>query len=856
MNRYSSYGQTDSQTGQDGDTGFIGVNDFDTLDSLQPGQVQFATNMDFTTQTAMTRGGFVCIPSLGNAPFAAGTNWTTHTSAADSYWRSIAYGNGRFVAVAILASGASDVMYSVDGVNWTAVSTGISGDWCSVCFGNGVFVAIAQSGSSGYRVMTSPNGITWTPRATPANIIWNGVCYGNGSYVAVASNGGTQQAMVSTNSTVWSISDTDATAQNQWTSVCYGNGLFVAVAATGTSNRVMTSPDGVVWTARASAADYNWYSVAYGAGKFVAVGNSGGTSSVMTSTDGLAWVTRTTPSSNWVSVAYGNAMFIAVGDSGSAATAVMTSPDGITWTAATAASGNSWQGVANGANSFVAVSSNGTGNRAMSYGATSTTYATGVYSDPNDAGSQWIMLLGYNSVGFYAFGRASRSVSLGFYTVSDQSTIVQCNNQVYIFRGSSAVPLYWDGDWAHSFTVVPNTTVPAFNSIANSNHAVYYQNRLWVKNGKDLVDASDVLDFTTYDPLANEFNVNTGSSDYLVCFYPFGENSLTVFKNRSIQLLQNVQGSLSDVTCTEVTRQLGCIGINAVCSVGPDLVYVSDRNINLLTLTSTNNSIQHKTQPLSRNIKTIIQRINWNYGYKISMGYWNNAVYIALPLDNATSCNAVVVYNFVTEQWYGEWNFDATIGMNILGWSVVNYLGLQRLHAVTEDGRIFVTGEGSNDISGTTVAEISTSLTTRAYRFDNNQHLTRRCFADLGTNRPKYSVASYTEGASESITLLTDQTYTRADSWIFNDSTYDLTNANNDYNRSYRKDYSSGPNSVQPGASGIQPEMVQFFRLPLITRQKGRLSWFQITNTQGLIQINGVGAEARAGDRGSFTQVV
>jgi len=228
-------------------------------------------------------------------------------------------------------------------------------------------------------------------------------------------------------------------------------------------------------------------------------------------------------------------------------------------------------------------------------------------------------------------------------------------------------------------------------------------------------------------------------------------------------------------------------------------------------------------------------------------------------------CNVVVVYNFTTENWYGEWNFDSTLNMCIQSWQVIDYLGLQRLHAITEDGRIFVTDEGQNDINGATVAEISTQLVTRAYDTSNLNHFQRRAYIDLATNRPETSVSAFTEGADEESVLLTDETYTRSETWKFSDSTYDLTNANNDFNRAYRKDYSTGPLAAgsTPGlpstglqtGSGFQPEMVQQYRLPLITRRQGRLSWLEVTNTQGYISVMAVGYEARAGQRANLVQV-
>jgi hypothetical protein len=327
--------------------------------------------------------------------------------------------------------------------------------------------------------------------------------------------------------------------------------------------------------------------------------------------------------------------------------------------------------------------------------------------------------------------------------------------------------------------------------------------------------------------------------------------------------MQNVEGSLSDVTVTEITRQVGLVGINAVTSVGPDIAYVSYGNINLLTLTTTNNSLQHKTLPLSARIKRIMDRVNWNVGYKISIGYWGNKIYVSLPLDNSLFCNAVVVYNFINESWYGEWNFSPDMNMCIQGWAVNDYLGLQRLHAITEDGRIFVTDEGQNDISGTTVSEISTELVTRAYHTDSGTterrgmsipHFQRRMLVDLATNRPSFGISVYTDGASESTTLTTGQTFTRSQSWKYADSSYDLTNANDDYNRAYRKDYATGPASVQPG-TGFQPEMTQNYRYPVLTQRQGRLSWLQITNDSGYMMIKGVGIEGRAGQRASTVTV-
>ena len=849
MERYRTNFEKDDPSGQVGDVTFLGVDQYSAPENIQPGNVQAAVNVDFTTTNAQTRGGFVCLPELGATQFNnAWIGTGTEVRAINDNWQGVAYGGGVFVAVSSNTA-ANQVIVSQDGITWTGYAAAAANQWWDVCYGNGRFVAVAQSGA-GNRVMTSPDGKTWTIRTSAANYPWTKVVYGNGIFVATAGSGGVGSfAMYSTdNGVTWTLSGIPAQTINNINGLTFGDGKFVAMGA-----RSYVSTDGINWTqGTTNLSDVQW-SVVYGNGRFVAVEGDAFSPNSAYSVDGLTWTLASVPfvAAGWDGIAFGGGKFVAIS---AGSQTVATSTNGINWTSQTLVSGTSWYNVAYGKDRFVAIGYTVVG-YPVAYLPDTRVYASSLYSDPNAIGVTWIMLVGRSSVGFYAFGEDSRSVSLGSYTVDQQSTIVQCNNLVYLFRGPDQQPLYWDGNWSGSFQLVPLTTpAPGFETIPYSNQATYYQNRLWVVNGKDTISASDVLDFNTYDQLANEFNISTGNSDYLVATFPFGQTTLLAFKHKSILALQAVEGALTDVIVTEVTRQVGLVGINAIVSVGPDLAYVSDKNINLITLTSTNNAVQHKTLPLSSKIREIMRRVNWNYAYKISLGYLNNRLYVSLPLDNSQFCNAVVVYNFITENWYGEWNFDSSINMCIQGWQVANYLGLQRMHAITEDGRIFVTDEGQNDISGNTVAEISMSLTTRPYNANNLNHFQRRLFVDIATLRPSYSIASYTEGVNEESVLLENQTYSRSESWKFSDSAYDLTNANDDYNRAYRKDYSTGPANVQCG-SGFLPENTQQIRLPLISQRNGRLSWLQITNTQGFLELLSAGFEVRPGMRGSLVQV-
>jgi hypothetical protein len=288
-----------------------------------------------------------------------GVTWTAATAAEQNPWKSVAYGNGVWVAVA--ESGTNRVMRSTDdGVTWTAVNVQAN-LWQSVAYGNGLWIAVASSG--GNRVMRSATaGLTWLPLAATQANLWQSVAYGNGVWVAVASNG-TDQVMYSTNGGInWTTAA--APEANSWKAVAYGNGVWVAVAEFGTNRVMRSTDDGVTWAAVAAPEENSWKSVAYGNGVWIAVA-SNGTNRVMRSTDdGLTWTAAAATEANlWQSVAYGNGVWVAVADDGT--NQVMRSTnDGVTWTAVAAAEASLWRSVASGNKRFVAVANSGA-NRVM-----------------------------------------------------------------------------------------------------------------------------------------------------------------------------------------------------------------------------------------------------------------------------------------------------------------------------------------------------------------------------------------------------------------------------------------------------------------------------------------------------------
>jgi len=87
-----------------------------------------------------------------------GTAWTLRNSGTSNDLRSVAYGNGLFVAVG--EDGA--ILTSPDGASWTQRTSGTSNRLRGVTYGNGLFVAVGDRGA----ILTSPDGVNWTAQTS------------------------------------------------------------------------------------------------------------------------------------------------------------------------------------------------------------------------------------------------------------------------------------------------------------------------------------------------------------------------------------------------------------------------------------------------------------------------------------------------------------------------------------------------------------------------------------------------------------------------------------------------------------------------------------------------------------------
>ena len=282
------------------------------------------------------------LPTTGWSTLDEG--WKENTLPASRNWKSVTYGNGKYVAVAWDSDKGA---YSTDGITWTEMGLPASQQWQSVTYGNGKFVAVVWgSGNGAY----STDGINWTSTTMPASRNWKSVTYGNDKFVAIATSS-TDKGAYSADGINWV--EMTLPASRDWSSVTYGNGKFVAVASSN-GGKGAYSTDGINWTEMSMLVDYKTFqSVTYGNGKFVAV--SGGSNKGAYSADGITWTEMgmSTTSRSW-SVTYGNDKFVAVAYGSSE---VVYSTNGIDWRQ-TSSYSRSWNDVTYGNGKFVAIASN------------------------------------------------------------------------------------------------------------------------------------------------------------------------------------------------------------------------------------------------------------------------------------------------------------------------------------------------------------------------------------------------------------------------------------------------------------------------------------------------------------------
>lgn len=194
--------------------------------------------------------------------------------------------------------------------------------------------------------------------------------------------------------------------------------------------------------------------------------------------------------------------------------------------------------------------------------------------------------------------------------------------------------------------------------------AIYHQRRLVMpfKNSVDAsadsftsrgildeIIASDLLDSDTYDQIYGSYRFNAGTADFVVGLHSFTDDKLMVFNRNSIHLVSNTV-DLTSSSVRLLTDEVGCVARKSIQQVGNRVVFLSDNGVYGTEFLDEYN-LRGTQTPLSEPINETIKRINKEHASKAVSAYFDNRYFIAVPLDDATENNAILIFNFLNNQW-------------------------------------------------------------------------------------------------------------------------------------------------------------------------------------------------------------
>lgn len=287
-------------------------------------------------------------------------------------------------------------------------------------------------------------------------------------------------------------------------------------------------------------------------------------------------------------------------------------------------------------------------------------------------------------------------------TDADPVDVVQAIDHVYISRGFAKRPLRWD----LGVTVIALPTVG--HQFPNSSHLMYYGNRMVCKSSTDSIQISHYLDLTVFNA-SEGLRFNDGGNDEVVGLSPWTLNEFVVMcRNSSFYcnigsgIFSTSDDLQSDAYIKTLSTDVGCAARRSIAQAGGRVLFLSDNGVYELNpqMSGGDNSMKLLTlnEPISAPVDDIIQRINRNYVHQAVGIYWSNRYYLAVPLDNSSSNNRVLVFNFINKQWESVDSYPA--GFDAKYFVVAKKGNSRRLFAIDDTAGIFLMEELDADEYG------------------------------------------------------------------------------------------------------------------------------------------------------------
>ena len=279
-----------------------------------------------------------------------GEGWYAGNTSAvdgDKDWHTVAYGNGKFLAIRYNNDIA--LMESTDGINWSNNTNLGNQRWTTIAFGNNKFVAACYVPGSNdeCELWYSEDGNSWTKSAnSPIQIAISYITYANNRFVAMGWTNDTTEnfnCVYSDDGVSWFNGSGIDSYPEKFKSPCYvGNNTWIAWT---TWKQATSTDNGQTWTTKSTSSlpGTSLYSAYDGSAVVTLYGNVN--DEYAYSTDrGSSWQTKTLPDFEYTKdIIYANGLFVACRNVGSPDNIrIISSPDGLNWTKSLVATNNGY----------------------------------------------------------------------------------------------------------------------------------------------------------------------------------------------------------------------------------------------------------------------------------------------------------------------------------------------------------------------------------------------------------------------------------------------------------------------------------------------------------------------------------
>jgi hypothetical protein len=426
-------------------------------------------------------------------------------------------------------------------------------------------------------------------------------------------------------------------------------------------------------------------------------------------------------------------------------------------------------------------------------------YGAGIFSNPN--GLEFVLIAEASRVVKCRDGHSPSDIGIPE-AITGRVTIVQGFDEVLLFRGPSLVPWRWSGVDGEDFEPISQeetgdgtTAIPNGPDFATRPglRPVVVNSRIIVPHGRNGIAVSDIEDYTRYDEAYSDFNLSAANDDTLAGLLPMGQSGLLALKDGSVALITGISSTLSGIALTSVTGAPGCVaGATAVATPG-GVLYLAERGVQRIEAANDTRVAADPTLT-SAPIERLMRRVNAQHIETACAAVQGEYYFLAVPYADSERPNAIYPLNLRTGAWEGVHTFPSGVAFDEL--LVTDYQGERRLYGVDfTAARVHLLYEGSHDrVTGSTRVEITQSLTTRGYRFDQvNRKMMRRGKLHVRGWWPVVSATCSTNAVNDSQSAASSFTPDRTKYKTFGVADYVTTNAGTDHATAGREDYSVEP---------------------------------------------------------------